>query len=280
MRRVSPASSPGFIAELTRRAVIRVAGPDSRGFLQGLLTQDVEGLAPGDLRFSAMLTPQGRFLFDLFLAAAPEADAVLLDVEAARRDDLIRRLGLYRLRAKVEIAADDARVFAAWGDRPDADAWCVDPRLAELGWRAFLSDAPAGSLATEDAYDAWRLALGVPDPVVDCAPDGGYPIEFDFDLLNGIDFHKGCFVGQETTSRMKRRGQIKTRTLPLDFDGPAPAPGAEILAGDLRAGEVLSGRDGRALALVRLDRIEGAELTVDGRPVRIVRPGWWPEAAG
>ena len=126
---------------------------------------------------------------------------------------------------------------------------------------------------------AHRLALGVPGPA-DWGSDKTYPIEANFDLLNGIDFQKGCFVGQETTSRMKRRGQVKSRMLPIVFEGAAPAPGSEILAGTLRAGEVLSGMQGRAMALVRLDRIARAELTVDGWPVRAERPAWLLEALG
>ena len=127
----------------------------------------------------------------------------------------------------------------------------------------------------EPAYDAFRLSLGVPGER-DHPPETTYPIEANFDLLNGIDFQKGCFVGQETTSRMKRRGAIKSRMVGLAFDGPAPAAGAEVLNGDLRAGEVLSGADGRALALVRLDRIDG-RLTADGRTVRVERPGYFPD---
>ena len=148
-----------------------------------------------------------------------------------------------------------------------------DPRLPSLGSRAYDGDLP--TTATEDAYDAHRLALGVPGPA-DWGIDKTYPIEADFDLLNGIDFKKGCFVGQETTSRMKRRGTIKNRMLPIAFDGPPPAFGAEVLAGTLRAGEVLSGRDGRAMALLRLDRIEGADLTVDGRALTVDWPDWVP----
>jgi folate-binding protein YgfZ len=128
----------------------------------------------------------------------------------------------------------------------------------------------------DEAYDAHRLALGVPD-TADWGTDRTYPIEADFDLLNGIDFQKGCFVGQETTSRMKRRGTIKNRMLPMVFEGPAPVFGTEVLAGTLRAGEVLSGRDGRAMALVRLDRI-GGELSVDGRAVSVDWPAWMPRA--
>ena len=258
------------VAKLTRRALVRVSGPEAASFLQGLLTCDVEGLAPGALRFGALLTPQGKFLFDLF---AVGGDSLLIDVAADRRDAFIQRLSIYRLRAKVEIASADGGVWARW----DADAasapWIQDPRLPALRARAF-GEPPEPETASEDDYDAWRLSLGVPDPARDCEVDRSFPIEADFDLLNGIDFQKGCFVGQETTSRMKRRGQIRTRTVPIVFDGPAPAPGSEILSGELRAGEVLSGREGRALALVRLDRVEGASLTVEGRAVRVDRPAW------
>jgi folate-binding protein YgfZ len=125
----------------------------------------------------------------------------------------------------------------------------------------------------EATYQAHRLALGVPDPEADAPSDTTYPIEANFDLLNGIDFKKGCFVGQETTSRMKRRGTIKTRMVPIHFDGPPPAFGAEILNGELRAGQVLSGQDGRAMASVRLDRLAGA-LTINGRPAYIDWPSW------
>jgi len=267
-------SMDSCVAPLSSRALVRVSGPDWRPFLQGLLTQDVETLAPGELRFAALLTPQGKLLFDLFVLQ--DGEAALLDVAADRRDALVQRLSMYRLRAKVEIGVDDGGVWAAWPAAPKG--WLVDPRLEALGGRAYGA-APAPPSATEADYQAWRLSLGVPDPAADCQPDRTYPIEADFDLLNAIDFHKGCFVGQETTSRMKRRGLIKTRTLPIVFDGPAPAVGAEVLAGDLRAGEVLSGGDGRAMALLRLDRIEGAALSVDGRPVRVERPAWFdPEA--
>lgn len=260
-------------ARLNRRAAVRIAGPDWRAFLQGLLTQDVEGLKPGEMRFAALLTPQGRLLFDLFVDCVDE-QSVRLDAPADRLDDLIRRLAIYKLRAKVEIAADEAPIFAGWGEAPDGEGWRPDPRLAALGWRR-IGAPDSEPNADETAYDAMRLSLGVPDPQLDCKPDAAYPIEADFDLLHGIDFKKGCFVGQETTSRMKRRGQIKTRMLPIAYEGPAPAWGAEILAGTLRAGEVLSGLDGRAMALFRLDRIEDAELTVDDRPVQVLRPDWF-----
>ncbi|MFN4092133.1 MAG: YgfZ/GcvT domain-containing protein [Brevundimonas sp.] len=253
------------LARLDSRALIRVAGPDARPFLHNLLTQDVETLAPGELRFGALLSPPGRLLFDLFLWG--EDGAVVLDVAAERREALMQRLAMYRLRAEVTVEALDEPVFAAWGS--DVEGFVADPRVAGLGGRRF---GPAEANTDEAAYQAHRLGVGVPDPAADAPMDTTYPIEANLDLLNGIDFQKGCFIGQETTSRMWRRGAIKNRMLPITFDGPAPAFGAEVLNGELRAGEVRSGRDGGAMALLRLDRIDGA-LTVDGRVVEVNRPG-------
>lgn len=257
------------IARLDSRALIAVTGPEARPFLHNLLTQDVETLGENELRFGALLSPPGRLLFDLFILG--QADGVLLDVAAARCEALIQRLSMYRLRAQVQVAADDRPVFAAWPDAPDG--FMIDPRTPLMGGRRNGEATPD---AAEADYDAHRLSVGVPDPAADAPQDKTYPIEADFDLLNGIDFHKGCFVGQETTSRMKRRGAIKNRMLPLDFDGPPPAFGAEVLKGELRAGEVLSGRDGSVMALLRIDRLDG-DLTVDSRPVRLRKPAWMGE---
>ncbi len=266
----SPPLAPLAVARLISRAVIAVSGPDWRSFLQGLLTQDVETIAPGELRFAGLLTPQGKLLYDLFVAGPMEGmeDGALLDVAAQHRDAILQRLTIYRLRAKVTLEASDRPVLAVFGDGVDGPY--VDPRLPGLGVRAYDDRQ---TTADEDAYEAHRLALGVPGPA-DWGSEATYPIDADFDVMAGIDFKKGCFVGQETTSRMKRRGVIKNRMLPITFDGPAPAFGTEVLAGTLRAGEVLSGRDGRAMALLRLDRIEGADLTADGRPVHVERPDW------
>ena len=266
-------------AWLDSRALIRVTGPDWRSFLQGLISNDVETLVPGEMRFAAMLTPQGRLLFDMFVTAT--GDGCRLDVQAAQRDAFVQRLMIYRLRAKVEIAADDGRICALWGTDAPPPGWIADPRLEALGWRGVdLAPSDGARALDEAAYDSLRLELGAPDPARDCLPDKTYPIEADFDLLNGIDFRKGCYVGQETTSRMKRRGGIRSRMLPIVFEGPAPTFGAEVLAGELRAGEVLSGRDGRAMALLRLDRIAGAALSVEGRPVRVALPTWIPDSPG
>ena len=264
-----------FVSPLSDRALVSVIGPDWRAFLQGLLSQDVLSLAPGELRFSALLTPQGKLVWDLFVLG--REDGCWLDVAADRREALIQRLTLYRLRAKVAIEAVDAAVLALWpGEaQPQGEGWARDPRLAALGWRGYGAEPPAEAQAADaQAYAHWRLALGVPDPGQDCPPETTYPLEANFDLLAGVDFKKGCFVGQETTSRMKRRAAVRSRLLPIAFDGPAPAFGAEVLAGELRAGEVRGGAEGRALALLRLDRIEGQALTVDGRPVRVESPAY------
>jgi len=249
---------------LQSRAVIAVTGPDWRTFLQGLLTNDVETLGAGEARFAALLTPQGRLLHDLFVIGREEG--AWLDIAAEHRASIIQRLTLYRLRAKVEISALDVAVSSD----PDSADGISDPRLPALGARLYGVE---GSRA-EAAYHAHCLALGVPSPA-DWGVDRAYPIEANFDLLNGIDFHKGCFVGQETTSRMHRRGTVKNRMAPVTFVGEPPPFGAEILNGELRAGEVLSGIHGRAMAMLRLDRLEGV-LTVDGRELKPDLPGWLP----
>jgi folate-binding protein YgfZ len=266
-------------ASLPSRALIAVSGPDWRDFLQGLITQDVETLQPGEARFGALLTPQGRLLYDLFVVGREEG--CWLDVLAEHRAAILQRLAMYRLRAKVELAADETGVSILYGGEVEpGPGRARDPRLPALGWRGYGAEPPTGAtLADEAARDAAKLVLGVPGPA-DWGSDKTYPIEANFDLLNGIDFRKGCFVGQETTSRMKRRGQIKSRMLPIAFEGPAPTPGAEVLAGELRAGVVTSVGEGRGIALLRLDRAEGQSLTVDGRPVTVARPAWFLEALG
>ena len=265
-------------AHLTSRALVAVRGEGWRAFLDNLLTQDVESLRPGEIRAALLLTPQGKYLFDLFVIAPRQGEAgvALLDAQAAQAEALIQKLKLYRLRAKVEIEPVDGAVWAAWAADP-GEGWLADPRLPALGWRGYGRAAPVD--AGEDAYDAHRLALGVPDPAKDCEPDKTFPLEADWDLLNAIDFHKGCFIGQETTSRMKRRSAVKTRMVPIAFDGPPPPPGAPVETDQgLRAGEVLSGRAGRALALLRLDRAVCGPLGCQGRAVTLDVPPWWPAA--
>jgi len=264
-----------FIAPLRSRAVVSLNGPDWRDFLQGLITQDALTLAPGEIRLAALLTPQGRLLFDLFLVG--QGEDCLIDCAATDRQALVDRLTLYRLRAKVDIAASSAPVLAAWGMADPPADFHPDPRAPGLGFRGYGAAPPVGvSVADEAAYDGHRLSLGVP-ATADWAGLATYPIEANFDLLHGIDFKKGCFVGQETTSRMKRRGAIRSRMAPITLEGPPPAPGGELLAGDLRAGEIRSVQGGRAMALLRLDRLEAGTLTYgDGHPWRPDWPDWLP----
>jgi hypothetical protein len=275
MTRHSNGDSP-FFALLASRAAIAVSGPDWRGYLQGLLTQDVESLRAGEIRFAGLLTPQGRLLFDLFLVGLE--DGCLIDCAAEHRPALLQRLKIYRLRAKVELAESEASVSALWGVDTAPMGFSDDPRVAGMGFRGYGATAPAGATLTDEAaYDRHRLGLGLPGPA-DWGHDAGYPIEANFDLLGGIDFKKGCFVGQETTSRMKRRGKVKSRMAPIAFEGPALEPGARLLAGGLRAGEVCSGVDGAAMALLRLDRLAEGPLTLDdGRSWRVTWPGWMAE---
>ena len=211
-------------------------------------------------------------LFDLFIIG--REDGCLIDCAGDQRESLAQKLSIYRLRAKVQIEPEDTQVAAAWGGEPGPD-WIADPRLPALGWRGYGAAPPVGGKPVDRrAYKTHRLELGVPD-TEDWGSDKTYPIEANFDLLDGIDFRKGCFVGQETTSRMKRRGTIKNRMAPIEFVGPAPDQGTELLSGELRAGVVLSGTDGRAMALLRLDRLDAGELrTADGRAWRVTWPEW------
>lgn len=261
------------LAPLTSRAVIAVSGPDWRDYLQGLVTQDVETLAPGEIRFGALLTPQGRLLFDLFLVGT--ADGCLIDCAAEYRAALFQRLRMYRLRAKVELTEAETPVTALWGLATAPEGWGADPRAVGLGFRGYGATAPGrATLVDEAAYEGHRFVLGLPGPA-DWGHDKNYPIEANFDLLGGIDFRKGCFVGQETTSRMKRRGTIKSRMAPIAFEGAPPEPGSPVLTGELRAGQVMAGFDNGAMALLRLDRLgEGALALGDGRPCRVIWPAW------
>lgn len=261
------------IARLDSRALIRVSGPDARPFLNNLLTQSVEDMKPGELRFAALLSPPGRLLFDLFVWG--EETALVLDVAADRREALLQRLTMYRLRTPVDISIPADAVFTAWNTDDDGPVpgFACDPRLPGLGGRRYSDQSEIN--ADEADWTAHRMALGVPG-AADWPDDKTYPIEANFDLLNGVDFHKGCFIGQETASRMKRRGAIKNRMMTLAFDGPPLPFGAEVLNGERRAGEVRSSVDVLAMALLRVDRLDG-ELTVEGRPVALRRPVYIPQ---
>ncbi|GJE80385.1 CAF17-like 4Fe-4S cluster assembly/insertion protein YgfZ [Methylorubrum thiocyanatum] len=257
------------IALLPDRAVVAVSGPDATAFLQGILTCNVETLPEGEARLGALLTPQGKIQFD-FLLSRDGGDGFRLDVAAERVPDLLKRLGLYRLRAKVTVAADPTLgVAAAWdGSETAADTVRVrDGRLPALGERLYFSQGAFSADATEEDYHAHRIGLGVPEGGRDFALSDAFPHEALMDQLGGVDFKKGCYVGQEVVSRMQHRGTARTRILPIVYrDGPAPAPGTEVTAGARSLGTTGSAAGHRGLATIRLDRL-GDALAAD-EPVR------------
>ena len=271
---------------LEGRAVLCVRGPEAGKFLQGLITNDI-GKAQGAKAIHAgLLSPQGKVLFDFFVVA--DGDGFLLDVAQAQADELSKRLGFYRLRAQVEIEAEPGiGVAAAWGGAPrPAQTGIVytDPRLAELGHRMIVPKAAviadfgcAG--APEDEYHALRIKLGVPEGGRDYAFGDVFPHEALFDQLNGVDFAKGCYVGQEVVSRMEHRGTARKRIVPVEGEAELPASGTSIEAGAATIGTLGSVSGKAGLALIRLDRAEqalagGKELTAGGVRLRLRRPAF------
>jgi hypothetical protein len=271
---------------LEGRAVLRVSGPDARKFLQGLITNDMAKAQAGRAIHAGLLSPQGKILFDFFLA--PDGDSLLIDVARDKAEELLKRLGFYRLRARVEIAPmPSLEVAAVWGGvpkPPDGGIVYADPRLAALGFRViFTKGAQAGVLgcaaASEGDYHALRIELGVPEGGRDYAFGDAFPHEALFDALNGVDFVKGCYVGQEVVSRMEHRGTARKRIVRVDGEAPLPEPGASIEVDGLPIGTLgsVSGKSG--LAMIRLDRAEqaleaGNALTAGGVKIALRRPAF------
>ncbi len=280
----------------TRRAVLSVSGPEAREFLQGILTQDMSKVSRERAAYAALLTPQGKIMFDFFILE--DEDGYLIDIRAERAADLLKRLKLYRLRAKVELAdRPETSVLLGWGGEAPAPAGFVidpapgriayvDPRLDAMGVRVLVDRetreaalADLGAEASLAAYDANRFALGVPESGVDILPERSFPLDLNFDALHGVDYKKGCFVGQEVTSRMKRKGEVRKRTLIVALDSVRPEPGDAITAGETTLGEVLSAGAMYALALIRMDRLtkaidEGYAPHLDAAPVALKEPGY------
>jgi tRNA-modifying protein YgfZ len=254
-------------AMLEDRGVVCVSGADATAFLQGLLTNDVERLAPGEARYAALLTPQGKILFDMIVVRAHgDEPSYLIDCAAAQAADLAKRLGFYKLRAKVSIADEsaDRAVAAIWGEEPpsmDEGLVYADPRDSRLGSRAILPRPIAAAIGSEHAseYEALRIAVGAPKGGVDFAYGDAFPHDANFDLLHGVDFDKGCYVGQEVVSRMQHRGTARKRVARVKLTGPAPAPGTPVLDRELPVGALGSSSGREALALLRLDRAEEAK---------------------
>jgi folate-binding protein YgfZ len=256
------------------RAFIRVSGPDAVGFLDNLLTQNVTRLADAGVLYGALLTPQGKIIADMFLWAE-HTGSVLIELDAARADDIQRRLTMYKLRTNVTI--ERVAVAALWDAEPFDNAK-PDPRTPTLAWRAQRSsDAAFDDGAVH--FDARRITLGVPDLARDAQPDEIFALEALLEELNGVDFQKGCFVGQENVSRMKRRATTRKKFCPIVFDGAAPEYGATVTAGEAELGSVRTGIEGRAIALLRLDRAsdavaKGVNLSSGGKIVRLDPPPW------
>jgi folate-binding protein YgfZ len=280
-------------ALLADRGVVKVAGDGARSFLHGLVTADVLELKPGTARFCALLTPQGKIIADFIVAEAPAEDGggFFLDVQRALCVALVAKLNIYKLRAKV-IVEDLSVVLGALEDKDGSGTTkfglsYADPRLPALGLRVMLPPHLAAAAAADlgatlvDAgpYEAHRIALGVPQGGLDFSYGDAFPHETDMDQLGGVDFTKGCYVGQEVVSRMEHRGTARTRAVPVRYDGTAPAAGAAVTAGDRQVGTMGSAAAGRALALLRLDRVaeaisRGEPLFCGGVPIHLVKPDW------
>lgn len=259
-------------------------------FLQGVLTCNLEPLKAADASLGALLSPQGKIICD-FLIVRDDEDGFLIDMNRALCRDLVHRLKLYRLRAKIEIEdlSDRLAVFAFWGDELTLDDGLVfaDPRPGALGWRAILPLAEAGNLVAKagahlveaDDYHGRRITAGIPEGGKDFALGDTFPHEANFDQLGGVDFAKGCYIGQEVVSRMHHRANVKKRIVPIVFDGPRPMSGVEVIAGEKTLGYTGSAVPQHGLALLRLDQVgdalaEGKTITAGGIEVRLTKPDW------
>jgi folate-binding protein YgfZ len=289
-------------ALLPERGVVKVAGEDARKFLNGLLTTDIGGVTPERPAFAALLTPQGKIMVDMIVAEAPAEDGggLFLDCPRALAQTLTDRLNFYRLRAKLVIEDLSAAlgVMAIWdGQRSTEYGLCTaDPRLPALGIRAILpphvaaeAAADLGAPLVEDKeYEAHRIALGAPRGGLDFRYNDAFPHEADMDQLNGIDFEKGCYVGQEVVSRVEHRGTARKRVIPVTFQDFAPEAGVPVKVGDIEVGTMGSSARGRGLAMLHLGRIgdalaAGQPIMSGGIAIHPVKPAWarfdWPGEA-
>jgi folate-binding protein YgfZ len=286
-------------ALLPDRGIIKVAGDDARKFLNGLITADVDKASPAQPVFAALLTPQGKIIADFIVVEAPPEDGgdFFLDVPRALAPALVMRLGFYKLRAKITVEDLSATlgVLAVWNGIGTTEyGLCYpDPRLPALGMRCILptpvvADAAAdlgAELVDAALYEAHRIALGVPRGGVDFIYGDAFPHETDMDQLAGVDFKKGCYVGQEVVSRVEHRGTARSRVVPVAFEGGAPETGLPVMAGDKQIGNMGSSADGRGLAMLRLDRVADAQaagtpIMAGGIALTLVKPDWvrfaWP----
>jgi len=278
-------------AFLPDRGVVKITGEDARNFLNGLVTTDVTLLEPGLGRFGALLTPQGKITIDFLITEAPSGHGggFLIDCPRPLAQSLADKLGFYKLRAKVTVEnlSDSLGVIAAWDGEPamKPDLAFADPRDAALGWRILapqdLAPKVAGLIGAElsdsASYEAHRIALGVPRGGLDFMYGDAFPHETNMDRLHGVDFDKGCYVGQEVVSRIQHRGTARTRTVRVTLDGAPPEAGSTILAGDKQVGTMGSTSGQNGLALIRTDRVTdaldaGLALTAGGLGIRLADP--------
>ncbi|MCC7259676.1 MAG: folate-binding protein YgfZ [Alphaproteobacteria bacterium] len=264
-------------ALLEHRTVLRIAGEDAPAFLQGLITHDIHKADGITAIYAMLLTPQGKYLHDFLIVK--HGDAYWLDCEHARIDDLKKRLSMYRLRSKVVIEdKGDTHAVLAIFPSPlrEEEIFFLDPRHPALGMRAIVERSHLAELTRDwqprafEEYDRARIALCIPESGIDLLPEKSFPLECNLEELRGVDFEKGCYVGQEVTTRTKRRGVVRKKLFPVTVDGPLPAPGTPIMADGKEAGYIRSGRDGQAIALLRLEAVEsGAALTAESARIRI-----------
>lgn len=261
--------TPSFTPQiLPDRALLLVTGEHVLAFLQGLVTCDVAALSPGHWAYGALLSPQGKILHEVFIIH--DGTQVWIDCVAAEREALFRKLILYRLRSKISIATpDDVAVAVGQGGLIAGD----DPRNDSLGQRAVVRSGPAGDASN---YHVHRIALGIADGAADIGSDHMFPHEANFDLLHGVSFTKGCYVGQEVVSRMQHRGTARNRILPVTAEDTLPAMGSEVRSGDKLTGILLSSAGSFGLALIRLDRLAESSQPLLSETVRlhVHKPDW------
>ncbi|NOJ38315.1 CAF17-like 4Fe-4S cluster assembly/insertion protein YgfZ [Bradyrhizobium australiense] len=278
-------------AFLPDRGVVKVTGEDARNFLNGLVTTDITLLQPGLGRFGALLTPQGKITTDFLITEAPagHGGGFLIDAPRVLAQNLADKLGFYKLRAKVAVEniSDSMGVLAVWDREPamKPDLAFADPRHEALGWRILapeelkqkVADLIGADFVDSDAYEAHRIALGVPRGGLDFMYGDAFPHETNMDRLHGVDFDKGCYVGQEVVSRMQHRGTTRTRIVRVTLEDFSPETGVAILGGDKQVGTMGSTAAGHGLALVRIDRVAdaldaGLTLTAGGLAIRLTDP--------
>lgn len=261
------------IALLPERGVVELTGADRLTFLQGLVSNDITLAAPGEAVWTALLTPQGRWLADFFVFS--EGERLLLECERAVAPELAARLGRYKLRANVALrdASTEFFVHVAWdGPAPAEGISAPDPRLAAAGWR-ILAAAPLNSTATAAEWDSHRLALGLPEPA-DLEAETTLLLEAGFDELGAISWTKGCYMGQEITARTRFRGLVRRRLVPVEVAGPLPTPGTPVFDGTTEVGTMRSGRGPQGLAMLRTETLHGAALRCGEAEITPHCPAW------